>query len=330
MLTSHIFTLPPPQQPVRYVKLFFMSYFQKPDGRLSGVRRRHPDSWKKKVHPVFIEIAAMYRSLAEAQHHPRREKRKEGVHKVLVLAAQKRDKLLESRPDISPGTACYDVVDIGYLPPSPQEKVERVFDWFFFKRHRTPRWLAIEREKAGDRDAHNQLVRARDEFWLLINGHGPVPPFKVDLIHSDLLELGLHHGLTKLTPEELADCFEEVCMCGKVHSADALKKQRGRVVKDVKAASYQTLMYRLQKPAWERFAVYGADGFIAKPYHPRDGQRYVEITKKRTGLEYVIYQKGNISGFRKESRLSRLKVFSRLPAGILRPEPRRNLQHVLS
>jgi hypothetical protein len=30
---------------------------------------------------------------------------------------------------------------------------ERVFDWFFFKRHRIPRWLAIEKEKAGDREA---------------------------------------------------------------------------------------------------------------------------------------------------------------------------------
>jgi len=295
------------------VKLFFVSRFQKLDGKLSGMRRRNLDSWKKKVHPVFIEIAAMYSALAEAQDQPQGEERKREVHKVLALSAQKRDELLESRSDITPGMPCFQVVDIGYLPPSPEEKLEQVFDWFFFKRNRIPRWLEMEREKEGDLEAHNQLVRAADEFWLLRNGHGPVPSFKVDVTHSDLLVLGLHLGLSELTAEELADCFEEVCPCGKFHDADALKKQRGRLVEDVKAASYQSLMYRWRKPAWERFAVYGADGFIAKRYHLRDGRRYVEITRKGTGLEYVIDEDG-ISEFKRESGLSGLNVFRLLPA----------------
>jgi hypothetical protein len=290
-----------------------VSRFQKLDGRLSGVRRRHPDSWKKKVHPVFIEIAAMYRDLAVAQNQPQRVKRGEEVARVLTSSSQKRGELLERHSSVVPGMPCFQVIDIGYLPPSPREKIEQVFDWFFFKRNRIPRWFAMEREKEGDLEAHTQLVRAGDEFWLLLNGHGPVPSFKVDATHSDLLELGLPHGLRNLTSEELADCFQELCPCGKFHNPDALKRQRGRVVKDVEAASRLAVTYRLRMPSHERFAVYGADGFIAKRYHLRDGRRYVEITRKGTGLEYVIYENG-ISGFKKKSRLSRLKAFSRLPA----------------
>lgn len=269
------------------------------------MRRRHPDSWKKKVHPVFIEIAAMYRALAEAQHQPRREKRTKEVRQVLDVSSEKRAELLERFSDIAPAMPCFQVIDIGYLPPSPAEKVERVFDWFFFRRNRSPRWLAMEREKEGDLEAHSQLVRARDEFWLLQNGHGPVPSFKVDATHSDLLELGLHHGLSKLTAEELADCFQELCPCGNLHNPDALKKQRGRVVKDIEAASRLGVMYRLRMPARERFAVYGADGFIAKRYHLRDGQRYVEITRKGIGLESVIDANG-FTGFKNETNVFRL------------------------
>ncbi len=50
------------------------------------------------------------------------------------------------------------------------------------------------------------------------------------------------------------------------------------MVKDIEAASYLSLIYRLRMPARQRFAVHGAGGFVAKPYHLRDGQRYVDNT----------------------------------------------------
>jgi hypothetical protein len=116
----------------------------------------------------------------------------------------------------------------------------------------------LEKEKEGDLRAHKQLVRAEDEFWRLLKGHAPVPPFKVDRPHTDLLELGLHLGLRVLSAEELPACFDEVCPCGTTHSADALKKQRARVLKDFETTLSQSLRYALRRPAWERLAVYGA------------------------------------------------------------------------
>jgi hypothetical protein len=111
---------------------------------------RTPDSWKKKVHPVFCEIAAVCRALAAAQKQPQRGKRAGEVRKVLNLSLQKRQELLTDHPGNSPGTPWQQVTATGYKPPSTQEKLEQVLDWFFFKRNRTPRWLALEKEKEGD------------------------------------------------------------------------------------------------------------------------------------------------------------------------------------
>jgi hypothetical protein len=254
----------------------------------------------------------MGRALATAQKQPQREKRVGEVRKVLLLSSDKRVELLTRHPDNAPGTPWQQVSATGYLPPSPREKREQVLDWFFFKRNRTPRWLALEKEKEGDLRAHKQLARAEDEFWRLLNGHGPVTPFKVDQPHTDLLELGLHLGLKVLTAEELADCFEEVCPCGKSHDADALKKQRARVLKDLETALQQSLRYALRRPPWERFAVYGAEGFIAKGYRPRDGSRYVEISRKGRGLECIV-DEATVVGYSQDPNLRSPEVLSYLP-----------------
>jgi hypothetical protein len=136
--------------------------------------------------------------------------------------------------------------------------------------------------------------------------------FKANSIHSDLLELGLHLGLSELSAEELADCFEAVCPCGKEHTADALKKQRGRVQEDIDAALRVKAEYFLKRPAWERLAVCGTDGFIAKAYRPRDGSEYVEITRNGR-LEYVIYP-DRIAGYNEESEISGFQSVSLVPA----------------
>jgi len=261
----------------------------------------------------------MYRALAVARKLPEREKRAGEVRKILGSSFQKRRELFTRHPDSPPGTPWQQVTVTGYLPPSPEEKLEQVLDWFFFKRNRTPRWLAQEKEKEGDLRAHKQLVRANDEFWRLMNGHGPVTPFKVDQAHTDLLELGLHLGLKVLSAEELADCFDEVCACGRIHDADALKKQRSRVFKDLETAFQEGLRYALRRPSWERFAVYGADGFIAKGYRPRDGSKYVEISRQGKGFECIVEADGTVTGFRDNTEVGYPEVLRHIPSAFFVP-----------
>jgi hypothetical protein len=259
----------------------------------------------------------MYRALEVARKLPDRKQRGEEVRKILGSSSQKRRELLSQHPDNAPGTPWQQVMVTGYLPPSPQEKLEQALDWFFLKRNRTPRWLAQEKEKEGDLKAHKQLVRANDEFWSLTNGHGPVAPFKVDQAHSDLLELGLHLGLKVLSSEELADCFDEICACGRSHDADALKKQRSRVLKDLEMALHEGLRYWLRKPSWERFEVYGADGFVAKRYSPRDGSKYVEISRRGKGFECIVQEDGGFVGPKKDTEI--IDVLLQIPAAFFMP-----------
>jgi hypothetical protein len=280
---------------------------------------RIADSWKQKVSPAFCEIAAMYGALAAAQQLPDLDQRAREVRRILSLSSQKRRELFQRHPDNSPGTPWQQVTTTGHLPPSPQEKLEQVLDWFFFKRNRTPRWLAQEKEKEGDLRAHKQLVRANDEFWRMLNGHGRVPRFKVDQFHTDLLELGLHLGLQVLSSEELADCFEELCSCGKFHDADALKKQRSRVLKDLERSLQQGLRYALRRPSWERFAVYGANGLIAKGYRPRDGSKYVEISRRGRGFECIIEVDSTVTGFREDTEVGYPEVLHHIPSAFFVP-----------
>jgi hypothetical protein len=91
-----------------------------------------------------------------------------------------------------------------------------------------------------------------------------------------LLELGLHLGLKLLSAEELADCFDEVCPCGKTHNADALKKQRARVLKDLETTLSQS-------PDMLRGGLPGNDLRFAGPkdLSPKDTVRAMEASMSR-------------------------------------------------
>jgi hypothetical protein len=259
--------------------------------------RQPAQSWREKIHPAFIEIAQLRRALVEAQKQPV-SKRADAVDQVLRQTAEKRDQLLEHYPDLSPRPSWSHVAGSGYQHSSAGEKVNHVFEYHFFKRFRVPLRLALQRENMGDLNAHNQIVRARDEFWKLAHGYR-VPRYKVSEIHSDLIELGLNLGLNRLTFEELAECFDDMCPCGREHAADALKRQFKRVEQQLKNAFQKNWL--LASPR-ERYAVYGTLGYVAKAYRPSQGEPYVEISRKGKGLEYVIYADG-LSGFTKELTL---------------------------
>jgi len=131
--------------------------------------RRHPEAWKEKLHPAFIEIAELCRALAEAQKQPP-SSRTDAVERVLAVVAEKRDEFLTRYPDLSPRPSWSHLGGAGYRNTSDGEKLENVFAYHFFKRFRIPLRLALQRESSGDLVAHNQIVRARDEFLQL--GHG--------------------------------------------------------------------------------------------------------------------------------------------------------------
>jgi len=110
-----------------------------------------------------------------------------------------------------------------------------LLEWLAWKRYRQPLWQIAQEDAAGNRGASKKIERIIAEGNKLRYGEN-LPGFKYDLDHAGLLEVGLPLGLDKLTAEELADCFEEVCACGKQHSADSLKKQRKRLLTAIGAS----------------------------------------------------------------------------------------------
>jgi cytochrome b involved in lipid metabolism len=104
------------------------------------------------------------------------------------------------------------------------------------------------------------------------------------------MELGLNLGLNVLTDEELADCFDEFCACGKAHDADALKKQRAHARKQLQLAHDQRLR---AIPSRLRFGACGAYGITARAYHWEAKRiRYVEVSQHGKQPECLIYADG--------------------------------------
>ena len=91
----------------------------------------------------------MYRALEVARKLPDGEKRASEVRKILSSSFEKRRELLSQHPDNPPGTPWQQVMVTGHLPPSPQEKLEQVLDWFFFKRNRDTALAGTREGKRG-------------------------------------------------------------------------------------------------------------------------------------------------------------------------------------
>ena len=123
------------------------------------------------------------------------------------------------------------------MPGDEQEKVGlvQVLHW---ERHGESLSDTMEADAKGDINAWRRISRTAEDWRRIEFKKGGIKPFQGNMYHSDLMEIGLSFasGIEELTSEELADCFEVYCPCGKTHDADALKKQRARVIKVLRAA----------------------------------------------------------------------------------------------
>jgi hypothetical protein len=66
--------------------------------------------------------------------------------------------------NVLPGTPCFELVEIGYLPASPKERVERVFDWFFLNDSAFPAG-SLFKENSRETWRHTSNLSGPDEFW---------------------------------------------------------------------------------------------------------------------------------------------------------------------
>jgi hypothetical protein len=229
------------------------------------------DSWKKKVHPLFIESARVYGDAVKAWldlgSHPPPEQ----VVQIETRFRQKIEKVRKRHAEAQFDPTMADPLDIiladvgpSSWPPSQREMDQGFLENLYWKRFNEPLWIALQKEAAGDLDALRRVHRITEDYERVRFGKGPIKAAKGDPDHAALFEIGLDLGLSALTPEELADCFDAVCPCGKIHDADALKKQRSRKQKAIQKARDWLAADRAKMSTREWMWVYGMYRLYAK------------------------------------------------------------------
>jgi hypothetical protein len=258
---------------------------------LSSVKERERQkSWKDKVHPAFLEILLLYGDSQENLPGSGPSQLNQNGHKPRARVLQTRGDLLKRYPELQPGSPSNHITAASARFSSGRDNLLGILEWLCWRRYGQSLTTLVAEEKAENLEAHNKVSRLRDDLWHLMHGQGSIEPFKGNSRHSEIMELGLNLGLDALTDEELADCFDEFCKCGKDHDPDALKKQRARVRKQLEAARHETLR---AIPSRQRFHACGAHGIIAKAYQSA-GKRicYVEVSQHGRQPECFIYADG--------------------------------------
>ena len=120
-----------------------------------------------------------------------------------------------------------------YPPGTVISQGDYMFHWLcWFRYGKTAEHLVREYD-SGSFKAAKQVHKLSLEYdnWRF----GKLDPnklkFKTDVDHFDLMTAGLDLGIERLTPLELASCFDELCPCGGPHFPEHLAKLRARIAK---------------------------------------------------------------------------------------------------
>jgi hypothetical protein len=258
---------------------------------LSSVNKRdRQKSWKEKVHPAFLEILLVYRDSQENLPGSGPNQLTQNAQKLRARVLQTREDILKRYPELQPGSPSNHITVASARFTSQRDNLMGILEWLCWRRYKQPLSALAAEEKAGNLEAHKKVHRLKDDLWRLLHKRGLIEPFKGNSRHSELMELGLNLGLDTLTDEELADCFDEFCKCGKDHDPDALKKQRARVRKQLEAARHENLR---AIPSRQRFHACGAHGIIARACQSAGKRiRYVEVSQHGRRPECLIYPDG--------------------------------------
>jgi len=111
----------------------------------------------------------------------------------------------------------------------PMTDSEGIREYLHFHRHGESLRVTESKDAQGDIKAWDKIARTEKDFRILAFKKGPITPFQEDVVHRQLLQLVICFESERLTAEELVQCFDKFCACGKEnHDADALRKMRDR------------------------------------------------------------------------------------------------------
>src|SRR5947209_1737251 len=199
--------------------------------------------WRKKVHPVFVEIMMQLKQhepLSRSHWRADREKAQVWAKEAEIEFRTKGREVGEQLRQA--GVILHDfagkILDLDLEDPAVRELPDEQFmlSWLsWYKYGKT--WKELQHERtAGKWWASQRILAIFKDFekWKF----GRLDPndmrFKMDRPHFDLMAFGLDFGLDKLTADELVNCFDALCTCGmEQHDPENLRKLKARILKSL-------------------------------------------------------------------------------------------------
>jgi hypothetical protein len=201
--------------------------------RVEDLAEKRKRSIQLKCHPALFEVAPLWKeSITEFKRLGSNVPKER-----LAELAQKFDKRLQEIQ------AKYS----GPNPPAPNtfaaqsifrneenmSDADGIADWIHFERHKIPLKQDLERRQNRDWKSTSRVLRTATDMEQLRCGK-PIRPFKGNLEHQNMFDTFWGFGIERLSPEELADFFNQFCPCGSEgHDPDALKKHRARFKRSI-------------------------------------------------------------------------------------------------
>lgn len=233
------------------------SFPEGPEFRISCVTRPRnnpqPDDWKKKLPAVFFELAEVNQEfekrwaklLTQAMRElkdagPKRPELQKEVSARFFGEVGKLDRwfeerLIEINSRYTP--VPYNPIAYNYLTlDPPTSDSEGIKEYLHFHRHGEALRVTQKKDSQGNLDAWDKISRTERDARILAFGKGPITPFQEDVVHRQLLQIVICYESERMTAEELTQCFDKYCACGKEnHDSDALRKMRDRFEAELKA-----------------------------------------------------------------------------------------------
>jgi len=211
-------------------------------------------NWHRKLHSVFFELADLNQQMekrwAQLQNECREGLRAAGPKaspdlQGRVVGRFKKgtsqlekwfeERLVHINKRYSPVPGNLRAYSYLTLDP-PISDSQGIREYLHFHRYGESLRVTSTKDGLGDIKAWDKIARTERDLRVLAFGKGPIAPFQEDVVHRQLLQLVICYERERLTADELAECVDEYCACGKEnHDADALRKMRDRFEAELRA-----------------------------------------------------------------------------------------------
>jgi hypothetical protein len=205
-------------------------------------RMKIPEStqthWREQVHPFFVRMLEYNNQVTRLRSSPNEADQKEALRlthnpppELAAEAERMHDAIPPSeRPQHDAYLSIFGITDA----PEGGTMSEGQFTvgWLAFNKFGKSIVELTEGDAAGDEKSSRQLLSVQKAFQDSRYGKLDVNKlrFKFDSHHILIMQAGLELGLRDLSPDELADCYDELCNCGKTHDPENIRKLRTRVI----------------------------------------------------------------------------------------------------